>query len=283
MSTKKRGRGERGKPAPGRKERGRRGTERGGQDRGRGGRRPRKDAADLGHCVVGRRFVVEAIRGGTVERIFVHDALREKIPELVQLAEEAPSIALVFESLDQLDARADGIKHQGVVAFGPPFPFATLDDLRAHEAPLLIALDEVQDPHNLGAIIRSALAFGAEGAILPVHRSATVTPTVVRASAGASERLPIARVTNLQRSLQDLDQAGMDVVGLSADGDVSIDELGAAPQGRVLVVGSEGTGLRRLVRQRCTRMARIPQMSGFDSLNASVAAALALYEASQTR
>jgi 23S rRNA (guanosine2251-2'-O)-methyltransferase len=275
LSTKKRGQHERSQ---------RPGSKRPGSQRSHG-KRPQhqKGADDTPHCVVGRRFVIEAIRGGTVERIFVHDALREKIPKLIELAEQAENIALVFESMAQLDARADGIKHQGVVAFGPPFRFATLDDLRAHDAPMLIALDEVQDPHNLGAIIRSALAFGAEGAILPIHRSATVTPSVVRASAGASERLPIARVTNLQRSLQDLDQAGMDVVGLSADGDVRIDELGPAPEGRVLVVGSEGTGLRRLVAERCTRMARIPQMSGFDSLNASVAAALALYEASQTR
>lgn len=259
----------------------------GGKKRGSRERRPRRGApkrrgtTDASrHCVVGRRFVVEALRGGTVDSVFVHDALREKIPDLVRLA-GAAGIEIRFESLERLDERAEGIKHQGVAAFGPPFPFASLETLCAKDAPLLIALDEVQDPHNLGAIVRSALAFGADGAILPIHRSATVTPTVVRASAGASERLPIARVTNLQRSLQDLHQAGMDVVGLAADGEVSVAELGPAPLGRVLVVGSEGAGLRRLVRQRCTRTARIPQMGDFDSLNASVAAAVALYEAAK--
>ncbi len=242
----------------------------------------RRGSADGPHVVVGRRFCVEALRGGTVDHLFVAADLEGRLEELEELA-RAQGIPLRYEGMDALDRRCHGARHQGVVATGPTFPYVTLDHFANVEAPLLVALDEVSDPQNLGAILRSALAFGADGALLPKHRSAALTPTVVRASAGATERSTIARVTNLQRALQTLADDGREIVGLAADGEVAIDAMGPAPRGRVIVIGSEGAGLRRLVRERCTYHARIPQLASFDSLNASVAAAIALYEAARAR
>lgn len=232
--------------------------------------------------VVGRRFVLEALTGGTVDRIHVLDRVADKMPELAEAA-AAAGVPLKRVDVSVLERLADGTRHQGVVAEGPPFPFRDLEVFDAMEAPLLVALDEIADPQNLGAIIRSALAFGAEGVIMPRHRSAPITPAVVRASAGATERATLVQVTNLQRALATLSDAGRQIVGLAADGDASVDALGHAPRGRVLVIGSEGSGLRRMVRERCDRLAAIPQLASFDSLNASVASAIALYEAARTR
>ncbi|MEM7605052.1 MAG: 23S rRNA (guanosine(2251)-2'-O)-methyltransferase RlmB [Myxococcota bacterium] len=233
----------------------------------------RARARPEGHVVVGPRFIAEAITGGTVNEL-----LYERGHE--QLVERARAEGLRVRQVkrDRLDDASKGARHQGVVALGPPFPFAApsrFDDL---ESPLLIAFDELKDPQNFGAILRSALAFGADGALVTKHRSASVTPAVVRASAGASERLPIAQVTNLSQALLRAQDLGRDVVGLAMGGTDTVDKLGPAPTGRILVIGSEGPGLRRLVRERCTRLAAIPQLAGFDSLNASVAAAIALYE-----
>ena len=232
--------------------------------------------------MVGRRFAEEALRGKTIDRLYIDEKLKASLDALIESA-RAQGINVRFESSERLDERCFDTRHQGVVGLGPPFPYRTLEDLRAFDAPLLIALDEVQDPHNMGAILRSALSFGAAGAIVPKHRAAVVTPVVVRSSAGASERLPIAQVTNLQKALLALKDDGFEIIGLAAGGDMPIAELADShpPTGRVIVVGSEGSGLRRLVHERCDRIASIPMASDFDSLNASVAAALALYEASR--
>jgi 23S rRNA (guanosine2251-2'-O)-methyltransferase len=144
----------------------------------------------------------------------------------------------------------------------------------------LVALDEVTDPQNLGAIIRSAVTLGLDGLIIPRHRAAGITAAVVRASAGATEHASIARVTNLQRTLLSLSKSGLEIVGLDAGADIDVRDLEPSSRGRVLVVGSEGKGLRRMVRQRCDMVVHIRQRGPMDSLNASVAAAIAMYELS---
>ncbi|MAQ15895.1 MAG: 23S rRNA (guanosine(2251)-2'-O)-methyltransferase RlmB [Sandaracinus sp.] len=245
--------------------------------RGRGG-----GGGSNRRVVVGRRFVVEALRGGTVDRCWVEPGLLEKLPDLADAA-AAAGVVIQEGSREDLDRRAQGVRHQGVVASGPPYPYRPLEKLLELDAPLLVALDEVTDPQNFGAIIRSALAFGADGILVPRHRSATLGPAVVRASAGATERAAIAEVPNLQKALLLIADQGLEIIGLDAGGDVLVGDLGPAPRGRVIVVGSEGKGLRRLVRERCDRIASIPQRGDFDSLNASVAAAIALYEAGRTR
>ncbi|MGE3634669.1 MAG: 23S rRNA (guanosine(2251)-2'-O)-methyltransferase RlmB [Sandaracinaceae bacterium] len=170
-----------------------------------------------------------------------------------------------------------GPDHGGLVAVVGPYPYADAPaELDEHD--LVVALDQITDPHNLGAIVRSAAAFGAGWVLVPRDRSASVDRVVVRAAAGATERVRIARVTNLARTLGDLRDGGAYVVGLDAGGSLAVDDVPKrSGLGRVLVVGAEGSGLRRLVRERCDALARIPMHGDTESLNASVAAAIALY------
>jgi 23S rRNA (guanosine2251-2'-O)-methyltransferase len=166
-----------------------------------------------------------------------------------------------------------------VVAIAGSYSYLSFDELMGQlpERALLVALDEITDPHNFGAIVRSAVALGAHGIITLKHRAAPVTPVVVRASAGATEHARIARVANLAHTLDALQERDYEVLGLAAEADTDLHGVRASRSGRVLVVGSEGRGLRRLVREHCTQLVRIPMAGPIASLNASVAAAIALY------
>lgn len=237
--------------------------------------------------VVGPRAVTEAVRAhaGDVSAVYVQLDARKALAEVAAEAQRR-GVKVEERTREELDAIAKGHKHQGVVAITGSYPYAELADLvaRAKAPPLLVALDEITDPHNFGAIVRSAVAFDADGVITLKHRAAPVTPVVVRASAGATEHARIARVTNLARTLESLsDEHGMQVVGLAGEGDVEIDRLPPAPEGRVLVIGAEGKGLRRLVREKCTLLARIAHPGPVASLNASVAASIALFSAWRQR
>lgn len=227
----------------------------------------------MSRLLTGPRFVHEAVVAGSIDELFV---ARGKHDALARLARERGIRVLETDRKD-LDRIAKGIKHQGVVARGPDYRYVDVSTLLSPGA-RIVALDEIQDPHNVGAIVRSAVAFGAS-LIVPEHRASHVTPVVVRASAGATEHARIARVTNLQKTLLDLQQRELEIVGLDGEAKQSIAELGVAPAaGRVIVIGSEGKGLRRLVRKRCDRLVSIPMRGPVESLNASVAAALAIYE-----
>lgn len=237
--------------------------------------------------VVGPRAVTEAIRAhpGDVHAVYVQSEARRALAELAAEA-GARGVKVETRTREELDAIAKGHKHQGVVAITGSYPYAELSDVlaRAKRPPLLVALDEITDPHNLGAIVRSAVAFEADGVVTLKHRAAPVTPVVVRASAGATEHARIVRVANLARTLEVLHaEHAMSIVGLAAEGDVDIDALPPAPDGRVLVIGAEGKGLRRLVRDRCTVLARIAHPGPVASLNASVAASIALFAAWRQR
>lgn len=228
--------------------------------------------------LAGRRSVLEALRGRTkVRRVYVDPS---RADSEIREAAEARRIELAHRDRAELDRLTDGVRHQGVVAIAEDYPFRDLDEMLAASSPpvVLVALDQVTDPQNLGAIIRSAVTLGLDGVILQKHRAAGITTSVVRASAGATEHASIARVTNLQRTLLSLSQAGFEVVGLDAGGDTDIRALEPSRAGRVLVVGSEGKGLRRMVRERCDTIVQIHQEGPMDSLNASVAAAIAMYE-----
>jgi 23S rRNA (guanosine2251-2'-O)-methyltransferase len=185
----------------------------------------------------------------------------------------------------ELDTLARGTRHQGVLAIAGEYPYVNLASLLEDRPPhvLLVALDQVTDPHNLGAIVRSAVALGAHGLITLKDRAAPVTGAVVRASAGATELARIARVTNLARTLDELRGEGLQVIGLAPDGAAELAELPYPDGGRVLVIGSEGAGLRRLVRERCDALARIELAGPVQSLNASVAAGIAVYESVRQR
>ena len=187
----------------------------------------------------------------------------------------------------KLDRLAGTDRHQGVVAVVADYRYRELDDLlaaaaAAGEPPLLVVLDGIEDPQNLGAIVRSAHALGAHGVVIPKDRAAGVTAAAAKASAGAVEHCPVARVTNLARALESLKEAGVWTVATDAEAEV---ELGAVDLAlpTALVIGSEGAGVRPLVRDTCDRTARVPMKGKVGSLNASASAAIALYEAARQR
>ena len=187
----------------------------------------------------------------------------------------------------RLDRLAGGDRHQGVVAVVADYRYAGPDDVlaaaRASGRPaLVVVLDGVEDPHNLGAIIRSALALGAHGVLIPRDRAVGVTAAAVKASAGAAERLPVARVTNVTKALESLKEAGVWTVGLAASGDRTLADLDLGGP-TALVLGSEGEGIRPLVLRTCDHVARIPMTGEIDSLSVSASAAIALYEAARQR
>ncbi len=206
--------------------------------------------------------------------------------ELERLARDAGA-KLRTAPRQKLDRLAATDRHQGVVAVVADFRYAAVDELLAAASasgrpPLLVVLDGVEDPHNLGAVIRSALALGAHGVVIPKDRAVGVTPAVAKASAGAVERLPVARVTNVAKTLESLQGAGVWSVALAADGDRPLPGLDLTGP-TALVLGSEGEGLRPLVRRTCDHAARIPMSGDLDSLSVSAAAAVALYEAARQR
>jgi 23S rRNA (guanosine2251-2'-O)-methyltransferase len=233
--------------------------------------------------LAGRRPVLEALRANTrIQRIYIEP---ERVDPAVREAAEARGVSLAHRDRAALDRMTEGVRHQGVVALADDYPFCEVDDLvdRADAPVVIVALDQITDPQNLGAIIRSAVTLGVDGLIIQKHRAAGITPSVVRASAGATEHASIARVTNLQKTLQSLSKAGLEVIGLDAGGEMDVRDLQPSSNGRVLVVGSEGKGLRRMVRERCDMIVQIHQEGPMDSLNASVAAAIAMYEISGKR
>jgi 23S rRNA (guanosine2251-2'-O)-methyltransferase len=240
--------------------------------------------------LVGRNPVVEALRAKVpATALYLAHGLEtdERVTESVRLASNR-AIALLEVSRAELDRRTGGVLHQGVALQVPPFAYTPLADLlrEADESgspPLLVALDGVTDPRNLGAVIRSAVAFGANGVVIPARRSAGVTATAWRTSAGTAARLPVAQVTNLVRALRDCRDAGLFVIGLDADGTTPLDELEMATEPLVLVVGSEGRGLSRLVGETCDLTVSIPMAPSAESLNASVAAAVTLAEVARRR
>lgn len=233
--------------------------------------------------LAGRRPVLEALRGNTkIHRVLMESD--DRFPD-VRDAARVNGVPVITKERAELDRLAEGVRHQGVVAMADPYLFFDVEELveRSRHHAIFVALDEVTDPQNLGAIIRSAVTLGLDGVVIPKHRAAGITPAVVRAAAGATEHAAIARVTNLQRTLFSLHQTGMEIIGLDARGDIDIRDIEPAQSGRVLVVGSEGKGLRRMVRQRCDIVVHIPQEGPMDSLNASVAAAIAMYEVAAKR
>jgi len=208
-----------------------------------------------------------------------------RIEEIVQLARKK-SIPVRFEDRSQLDRLANSKDHQGVVALAAARAAAALDDILASanqaRAGLIILLDGVEDPHNLGAIVRTALAAGAHGVVIPERRAAGLTDTVARSSAGALAHLPVAKVTNLARAMGELKQAGYWLVGLDERADKAYTEVDYTSRVGI-VLGSEGQGLHELTRKRCDFVVSLPTTGPVKSLNVSVAAGVVLFEAIRQR
>lgn len=243
-----------------------------------------------GHeLIAGRNPVAEAVRANVpIERVFVLDNVKDdRVEEVIRLATHMG--APVFEvTRRDLDVATDGAVHQGVAVEVRGYEYSHVEDLIVGSfqkvgTPLLVALDQVTDPHNLGAVLRSAGAFGADGLIIPERRSAGVNTTAWKVSAGAAARVPVARATNLVRALEECKKNGMFVIGLDGEGDASLRGLKLADAPLVVVTGAEGAGLSRLVRETCDQIVSIPISSAVESLNAAVATGIALYEVASVR
>ncbi len=257
-----------------------------------GGRPPShgKSAKASSEMVAGRNSVVEALRAEVpvttmyvASRIDVDDRVREALK-----ASQARAIPVLETPRGELDRLTDGAILQGLALQVPPYQYAHPSDLlaaadQAGQPALLVALDGITDPRNLGAVVRSAAAFGGHGVVVPERRAAGMTAGAWKTSAGAAARLPVAGATNLTRALEQLKAGGCFVVGLDMDGDLALPQLAMAHDPLVIVVGSEGKGLSRLVREACDLIVSIPMHAATESLNAGVAAGVALYEVARRR
>jgi 23S rRNA (guanosine2251-2'-O)-methyltransferase len=240
--------------------------------------------------VLGRNAVVEALRAGVpATALFVAQYIDsdDRVRESLKRAADT-GVPLLEAPRGELDRIAGGAVHQGLALQVPPYTYSSAEDMLeraedAGEVPLIVALDGITDPRNLGAVVRSVAAFGAHGVLVPERRAAGMTAAAWRTSAGAAARVPVARATNLTRALEEYKKAGLFVAGLDADGEVDLPDLEVSVDPLVLVVGSEGKGLSRLVRQTCDLVVRIPMAGGAESLNAGVAAGVALYEVARRR
>lgn len=240
--------------------------------------------------VVGRNPVLEALEVGLpVKTAYIAEGAErdDRLRDILKLAAER-GLPLLQATRHELDRLTGDAIHQGVALQLPAYEYAHPDDviaaaLEAAEAPIVVALDSIQDPRNLGAIVRSAAAFGAAGVVIPERRAAGMTAAAWKTSAGAAARIPIAKATNLNRTIKAFSDAGFTIIGLAGEAEVEIAQVPGAAGPVLLLVGAEETGLARLVRENCDELVRIPIAVEVESLNAGVAAGIALYELARQR
>lgn len=238
--------------------------------------------------IEGRNPVIEALKAGTrIKKVMIQEGIKEKaMDELTQLAHRN-QIPVEFTSKINMNKMASSEAHQGVIAQADDYRYAELDEILDYarsrgEAPFIVILDEIQDPHNLGSIIRTANVAGVHGIVIPKHRAAEITPVVSKTSAGAVEYTRVAQVTNIVRAMEELKEAGLWIGGGALEGTQTLYQANlTGPLG--LIIGSEGEGIRRLVREKCDFLVKIPMFGQIESLNASVAAGIMIYEAVRQR
>ena len=267
-------------------------AERAAAKRAAGAPRSRPKDRDGIEWVAGRNSVLEALRADIpANAVYIQQYIDtdDRLKEIIDIANER-GVVLLESPRGELDRMTDGAVHQGVAARIPPYSYTDPVDLMEDafdfsEAPFVVALDGVTDPRNLGAVIRSSAAFGVDGVIVPERRAAGMTASAWKTSAGAAARIPVARATNLTRTLDAYKKAGFTVVGLDADGDVDLHDFDpeVANGPLALVVGGEATGMSRLVRESCDFVISISMYDDTESLNAGVAAGIALYEIAKLR
>lgn len=232
--------------------------------------------------IEGRNAVIEALRAGkTIDKLFVLEHCKEGAMNTVLREAKKHDTVIHYVKRERLDQMSETGKHQGVIAYAAAYDYATVDDILKKaedkgESPFVILLDDIEDPHNLGAIIRTANLAGAHGVIIPKHRASGLTATVVKASAGAINYTPVAKVTNISKTIEELKEKGLWFVCADMDGTTmyDLDLRGAIG----LVIGNEGKGVSRLVKEKCDFVAKVPMFGDIDSLNASVAAGVLAYE-----
>jgi len=238
--------------------------------------------------IIGRNPVIEAIKTGrSIDKILVRSGAPEgSLKKIIALA-KSMKITVAETDRRKMDTLCEGENHQGVIAYVSAYEYASTDDILAAarakgEAPFVVICDRITDPHNLGAVLRTARATGVHGVIIPKHESVSLNATVAKVAAGAAEVVPVARVTNLAKTIDLLKEEGLWITGADAAGDRVLWE--ADFDGAVgLVVGSEGTGMSRLITEKCDFLVGIPMKGGCESLNASVAASLMMYEVARRR
>lgn len=242
---------------------------------------------DESTIIEGRNAVLEALRADkSFDRIFLLSQNKDGPLQTIYREAQKRKIQVNFVKKERLDELSSDRKHQGVVAYVSAFEYATVDDILANaekknEPPFIIILDDIEDPHNLGAVIRTANAAGAHGVIIPKNNAAGLTTSAVKASAGAVSYTPVARVTNISRTMEELKEQGIWFIGADMNGEDyrKLDLKG--PIG--LVIGNEGKGLSPLVKKNCDFLASLPMKGEIDSLNASVAAGIMAYEIMRSR
>ncbi len=237
--------------------------------------------------IEGRNAVIEALRSGRpVDRLFILDGSSDGPISTIKREARKNDVQVKFVDKERLDSMSQTGHHQGVIAKCAAYEYASVDDIlekakEKGEDPFIILLDNIEDPHNLGAIIRTANLAGAHGVIIPKNRAVGLTATVARTSAGALNYTPVAKVTNLGRTIDDLKKQGIWFACADMDGEPMYTQNLTGPIG--LVIGSEGEGVSRLVKEKCDYVCGIPMKGDIDSLNASVAAGVLMYEAVRQR
>ncbi|WP_418626639.1 23S rRNA (guanosine(2251)-2'-O)-methyltransferase RlmB [Anaerosinus sp.] len=237
--------------------------------------------------IVGRNSVMEAIKSGRVNKILLAKGDRQgSIREVIGVAKEK-GILIQDVDIKKINDLAKGLRHQGVLAYVAPVEYVELEDILAKaeatgQPPFIVLLDELEDPHNLGAILRTADAAGVHGVLIPKRRSCPLSATVAKTSAGAVEYVPVAKIGNVAQTIKELQKLGMWVVGADMDGDKDYYEADLTGP-LVLVIGSEGKGIGRLTKEVCDFLVRIPMQGKINSLNASVAGSILMYESMKQR
>ena len=249
------------------------------------GKEQRSNFSYHGELVTGRNAVLEALRADVpaTELIVARSIdIDDRIEESLKLALKK---SLPIREVHRADVEKISMNSQGIALAIKPYQYSSLDEilLRANKPGLIVALDGVTDPRNLGAIIRSAAAFGADGVIIPERRAAAMTASAWKASAGAAARLQVAQVTNLNRAIEDVQQKGYFVVGLDGEAQTLVSDMKVATEPIMIIVGSEGKGLSRLTSEKCDLVVKIPMRSTTESLNASVATSIALFAVDEAR
>lgn len=234
------------------------------------------------YTIEGRNAVIEAFRSGkTIDKLYVLDGCQDGPISTIKREAKKGDCLVKYVTKERLDQMSETGKHQGVIAVAAAYEYAEVSDIldaarKKNEPPFIVILDNIEDPHNLGAIIRTANQAGAHGIIIPKNRAVGLTPTVARTSAGAVNYTPVAKVTNIAKTIEELKKEGLWFVCADMDGTVMYDLNLTGPIG--LVIGNEGEGVGRLVKEKCDMVATIPMKGDIDSLNASVAAGVLAYE-----
>lgn len=237
--------------------------------------------------IEGRNAIIEAFRSGKpIDKVFILDGCQDGPMVTIRREAKKKDVMIKYVTKERLDQMSETGKHQGVIAYAAAYEYAEVSDIlekakEKGEDPFIFILDNIEDPHNLGAIIRTANLAGAHGVIIPKNRAVGLTATVAKASAGALNYTPVAKVTNLSQTIEELKKEGLWFVCADMDGEIMYRQNLTGPIG--LVIGNEGEGVGRLVKSKCDLVARIPMQGDIDSLNASVAAGVLAYEVVRQR